>query len=75
MNKRIFNLPLLLLSMAFLPGCDLIEDIFQAGVWFAIIAILIIAALIYLLLFKIHERRKREQITAEPEPVRADSQK
>lgn len=48
MKKNILY-PLFLFFIILLPGCELIEGVFRAGIWFALVAVLIIAALIYLL--------------------------
>jgi hypothetical protein len=39
-------LPFLLVSMLFLSSCELIGDIFQAGVWSGIILVVLVVGLI-----------------------------
>lgn len=48
---RLFTL-LLLCSLLLLSGCDLIEGIFKAGFWAAIILILLVVFLIGYLIFR-----------------------
>lgn len=49
----------LLLFLVFLPGCDLIRGIFQAGFWTAIILIILFIALIVWLFSKISSSNGR----------------
>lgn len=49
----------LLSLLIFMPGCDLIEGIFEAGFWFAIILIVVIIALIVWALFKLSTQNRK----------------
>jgi uncharacterized membrane protein YkvI len=46
MNPRAWSLPLLLLATIPLAGCELIGDIFQAGVWVGVIFVVLIVAVV-----------------------------
>lgn len=68
MNNRTPTLILLFLFLTTFSGCDTIVDIFQAGIWFAIISITIIIILLVLLLSfrgispqKIAERKTQQK--------------
>lgn len=54
-SYRIFFL-FALAVVLFLPGCDLIKGIFQAGFWTAIILIVIVIALIVWAFYKLSGR-------------------
>jgi len=46
MNGRALSLPLLILATIPLAGCELIGDIFKAGVWVGVIFVVLIVALV-----------------------------
>ena len=46
MNLRALSLPLLILATIPLAGCELIGDIFKAGVWVGVIFVVLIVALV-----------------------------
>jgi hypothetical protein len=46
MTHPIFSVALLLLSALTLAGCEVIADIFKAGVWTGIILVLVVVAVI-----------------------------
>lgn len=64
-NKILF--PIVLIITVVFPGCELIEGVFRAGIWFALIAILIIVALVYLLFSK---AIKPEKVTVSTEDAK-----
>lgn len=49
MIKRAIILPVLATIAILFPGCEMIEGIFKAGVWFALFAMALVAALLYLI--------------------------
>jgi hypothetical protein len=49
-------LPFLLVSMLFLSSCELIGDIFQAGVWSGVILVVAIIGLVLWLVFRAGRR-------------------
>jgi hypothetical protein len=49
MNKITLSI-ILLLSIMFYPGCELIGDIFKAGIWVGIIIVIAIIAVIALII-------------------------
>lgn len=49
MPFRLSNLLLLVLFFSTLSGCDLVEGIFKAGIWFTILFLVIIIVLIVLI--------------------------
>lgn len=49
MLKRAFLPPILIVFAMLFPGCEMIEGIFKAGVWFALFAMALVAALLYLI--------------------------
>lgn len=51
----------LLLFLVFLPGCDLVKGIFQAGFWTAIILIILFIALIVWLISKFSSTNGQQQ--------------
>lgn len=64
MSGRNIIFPLFLLLMFIFPGCELIEGVFRAGIWFALFAIIVIAALIYLI-FSIAYKPKEKAFARE----------
>ena len=46
MNLRAWSLPLLMLTTIPLAGCELIGDIFQAGVWVGVIFVVLIVGVV-----------------------------
>ena len=65
MRKPKILFPILLSFMLFFPGCELVEDIFQAGIWFALIAILVIGGLLYLIFSFAGKQAKKADIITE----------
>lgn len=55
-------IPLLFSVLIFLPGCDLIGDIFEAGFWAAILIIIAIIALIIWLLFSFSQSYRNNEL-------------
>ncbi len=54
--KKIFQLfPLMLLVMITLSGCEIIGDIFQAGMW---VGVIIVVAIIAIVIWVINRFRK-----------------
>jgi hypothetical protein len=51
MNK-IIALTLLIVSTSMLAGCELVGDIFEAGVWFGVILVILVVGLVVWLFFK-----------------------
>ncbi|MEX1062076.1 MAG: hypothetical protein WEC12_00620 [Balneolaceae bacterium] len=47
MKYRLTSFILLFFILMTLPGCALLEDVFAAGVWVGVIALLIVAGLIF----------------------------
>lgn len=54
--KKLF-FPLLILAMFTLQGCELVGDIFKAGVWVGILIVIGIIALIVFLISKVSGKR------------------
>jgi hypothetical protein len=52
MSSR-FLIVLLLLSVLTLPGCELAGDIFEAGVWTGLIAVVLVVTIIGFLIAKV----------------------
>ena len=46
MNLRAWSLPLLMLATIPLAGCELIGDIFKAGVWVGVIFVVLIVGIV-----------------------------
>ncbi|MFW6257663.1 MAG: hypothetical protein ACOC11_02650 [Prolixibacteraceae bacterium] len=57
--KRSFLLSLILLSMLFLPGCDLVVGIFEVGLWAGIIISAIVVILVIVIIVQIFKRLGR----------------
>jgi uncharacterized membrane protein YkvI len=51
MNK-IISLTLLIVSITMLAGCELVGDIFEAGVWFGVILVILVVGLVVWLFSK-----------------------
>jgi hypothetical protein len=49
--------PLLLFAMVFLSGCELVGDIFKAGVWVGVLIVVAIIALVVFLIGKLSGKR------------------
>lgn len=61
--KSLNPILLLLLSvLIFLPGCDLIGDIFEAGFWAAIILIIAVIALIIWLISSFRQSNRSNEL-------------
>lgn len=56
MRMRVLTVLLLLLVTTTLTGCELIGDIFQAGIWVGVIAVLAILALVGFLVSRTRRR-------------------
>ena len=52
-DSRKYFLSLLLFTFLFINGCDVIESIFEAGVWVGVIVTLLVIALIAYIIIKI----------------------
>lgn len=52
MKNKILLAFILVMSIAVLPGCEAIGNIFSAGVWFGIVIVMVIIILIFWLLNK-----------------------
>ncbi|MEX0719332.1 MAG: hypothetical protein WD059_01610 [Balneolaceae bacterium] len=63
--KLLFLVPFLLMF----SSCDLVEDVFKAGMWFTILAIVIIAAIIYALLTAVGYKTKKGSTVMQAEKV------
>ena len=46
MNLRAWSLPLLMLMTIPLAGCELVGDIFKAGVWVGVVFVVLIVGLV-----------------------------
>lgn len=54
MNGRVRLLPALLLALA-LTGCDLVGDVFEAGVWIGVLVVIVVLVLVAWVLFQVFD--------------------
>lgn len=59
MNLRLANVILLTLTLTTLSGCELIEDVFQAGMWFILFLIVLVIAILVLIFNKAMDKPEK----------------
>lgn len=57
MKPQVFYSALLLLLLISLPGCEVIGDIFKAGVWTGILLIAVVVAVIIFIIGKLGSKK------------------
>ncbi|MEX0649135.1 MAG: hypothetical protein WEA56_13690 [Balneolaceae bacterium] len=55
MQHKLFHLILFILIVLTFQGCEIIADIFRAGVWVGVIAIILVIALVIYLIRKMNQ--------------------
>lgn len=74
MKIRTFSLTMLALLFTILPGCELIEGAFKAGVWVTVIAIALVITIIVLILMSVGKQQVKKSPAGfkKTDPVRVD---